>query len=110
FHYDPSLISIAEIETMAKEAGASITAQYGHLLIESSKVWQPRHARLLEIGINKVPGVLNAAVSGTGFVQLEYERTSTSEDTILNELDRLGIRAKKNVEGAQEPHKTEEEH
>lgn len=113
FHYEPSLISIAEIETLAKEAGASITEQYGHLVVESSAVWQPRHARMLETSISKMPGVLNASVSGTGFVQLEYDKKLTSRDAIMAALAKLGIRLESKERVSHETvldHSTEEHH
>ena len=86
FHYDPSCISIAEIEKLAKKAGAEITQLYGHLLVQVSGVRQPRHARILEADINGVEGVLNASVSGTGFIQLEYDKSKTSTKKIKNAI------------------------
>jgi Cd2+/Zn2+-exporting ATPase len=51
FHYDPSVISINKVEQLAKQAGADITEHYGHLLIETSGVRHPRHARIIEAQI-----------------------------------------------------------
>src|ERR1044072_1400205 len=48
FHYDPSEISISKVEQLPRKAGAEITEHYGHLLIETSGVRHPRHARLIE--------------------------------------------------------------
>ena len=92
FHYDPSFISINEIEELAKESGAEITQLYGHLLIQVSGVRQPRHARILEANINDLPGVINASVSGTGFIQLEYEKSKTSEEEIKNAITCFGLK------------------
>ncbi len=92
FHYDPSSISIDEIEELAKESGAEITQLYGHLLIQVSGVRQPRHARILEADINDLPGVINASVSGTGFIQLEYEKSKTSEEEIENAITGFGLK------------------
>jgi len=91
FHYDPSCISIAEIEKLAKKAGAEITQLYGHLLVQVSGVRQPRHARILEADINGVEGVLNASVSGTGFIQLEYDKSKTSTKKIKNAITGFGL-------------------
>src|SRR5690349_10517813 len=46
FHYDPATISINEVEQLANQAGAEITEQYGHLLIEVSGIRHTRHARI----------------------------------------------------------------
>jgi len=91
FHYDPSSISIAEIENLAKESGAEITQLYGHLLIQVSGVRQPRHARILEADINGVEGVSNASVSGTGFIQLEFNKSKTSAKKIKNAITGFGL-------------------
>jgi len=91
FHYDPSSISIDEIEELAKESGAEITQLYGHLLIQVSGIRQPRHARIVEADINEVPGVINVSVSGTGFIQLEYEKSKTSEEEIKNAITGFGL-------------------
>ena len=46
FHYDPDNISLARIQQFAREAGAAITEQYGHLLIEVDSIrrrWPGHH-------------------------------------------------------------------
>ena len=91
-HYDASSTSIDEIEQLAKESGAEITELYGHLLIQVAGVRQPRHARILEADINDLPGVMNASVSGTGFIQLEYEKQKTSEEQINNAITCFGLK------------------
>lgn len=94
FHYEPSHITIAQIENLAKEAGAELTKHYGHLLAESERVWQPRHARLLESKIGKIKGVLSTSVSGTGFIQLEFDRHLTTEDEVIKTLVKQGLKLK----------------
>lgn len=97
FHYNPDEINISEIEMRAKEAGAGITQQYGHLLIEVSGVRQTRHARILETDMKDFKGVLNVSVSGTGFIQLEYEKSKISKKDLINSISKLGLNIK-NVE------------
>src|SRR5690606_22025687 len=62
-HYDPDIISIKQVENLAKKAGAGITEQYGHFLIEVSGVRHPRHARILESILKDIPGILTASVA-----------------------------------------------
>lgn len=95
FHYDPSVISIAEIETKAKEAGAEITEQYGHLLIEVSGVRHTRHARIIEAQIKSLKGIINVSVSGTGFIQLEYNKQNTSEEEVVEQIKKSGLKVKR---------------
>src|SRR4029079_16283654 len=74
FHYDPAEISISKVEQLAKKAGAEITEHYGHLLIDASGVPHPRHARLIEARLRRQKGVQNVSVSGTGFIQIEFNK------------------------------------
>ncbi|MEO6820439.1 MAG: heavy metal translocating P-type ATPase [Ginsengibacter sp.] len=91
FHYNPEEISISEVEKLAKGAGAGITAKYGHLLIEVEGIRQPTHARIIESDINKLKGVINTSVSGTGFIQLEYEKSQNSMSELINAISNLGL-------------------
>jgi len=97
FHYDPQVISVNRVEQLAKEAGASIAAHYGHLLIETSGVRQPRHARVVEETLSSKKGIQSVAVSGTGFVQVEYDRQITTEERVLQMVKEAGLSIK-NVE------------
>ena len=86
FHYDPSLISINKVEQLAKQAGADITEHYGHLLIETSGVRHPRHARIVEADLKKQKGVQSVSVAGTGFIHLEFNKETTSEENIIVQI------------------------
>lgn len=92
FHYNPSEVSLSEVEQLAKQAGAEITEHFGHLLIETSGVRQPRHARIIEEGLRKQTGVQNVSVSGTGFIQIEFDKGKTSEEFILLQIKKEGLR------------------
>ena len=91
FHYNPEEISISEVEKLAKEAGAGITEQYGHLLIEVTGIRYQQHARNLEDDIKNLKGVLNASVAGTGFIQLEYKKSENSKSELINSISNLGL-------------------
>jgi Cd2+/Zn2+-exporting ATPase len=91
FHYDPSVISVNDVEVIAKKAGAEITEHFGHLLIEVTGIRQPRHARIIEAQLKRLEGVLNVSVSGTGFIQLEYNKKKTGEEKIVSRLEHSGL-------------------
>lgn len=91
FHYDPSVISINKVEQLAKHAGAEITEHYGHLLIETSGVRHPRHARLIEAQLRRQKGVQNVSVAGTGFIQLEFNKDAASEESIVEQIKKEGL-------------------
>ena len=92
FHYDPYFISISDVEQLAKNAGAEITRRYGHLLIETSGVRQPRHARIIQAGIRKEEGIQAVSVSGTGFIQLEFDKEATSSERIIEQIKKAGLK------------------
>jgi Cd2+/Zn2+-exporting ATPase len=94
FHYDPSLVSPGRVEQLAKEEGAEITEHYGHLLIETSGVREPRHAKIIEAELKRHNGMQNVSVSGTGFIRLEYRKRDTSEQNILQQIRNSGLRIK----------------
>src|SRR4029078_11681886 len=74
FHYDPSEVALSKVEQLAKKAGAEITEHYGHLLIETAGIRQPRHARIIETQLRRQKGIQNVSVSGTGFIQVEFNK------------------------------------
>ena len=95
FHYNPQVISISKIEQMARKAGADITGQYGHLLVEINGVQHPREARLIEAKPKSQKGIQNVSVGGTGYLQLEYNKSATSENKIVEQLKKAGLTIKK---------------
>jgi len=114
FHYDPDTISINEVEIIAKKAGAEITEHYGHLLIDVSGIRQPRHARIIEAQLKSLKGVVAVSVSGTGFIQLEYNKENTSEETITGQIEKSGLTINKvddfHAQAAVKETGTKEEH
>src|SRR6478672_9107974 len=64
FHYDPSEVSLNRVEQLAKEAGAQVTEHYGHLLVETTGIRQPRHARIIEGQLRRQKGMQSVSVSG----------------------------------------------
>ena len=91
FHYDPELISIDRIQTLAKLTSASIGDKYGHRLIEVKGIRHIKHARKIEESLNLLPGILQSAVSATGMVGLEYEIAKIDEKKILEFLRKVGL-------------------
>src|SRR5699024_105043 len=92
FHYNPSEISISKVEDLAKKAGAGITEHYGHLLIDTSGIRHPRHARIIETGLSEKKGIINVSVSGTGFIQLEFNKEKTSKETIILQIKKSALK------------------
>lgn len=91
FHYNPEEISMARIETLARQTGASLTEKVGHRLIAVDGIRHARHARHLEQALRQADGVLQASVAPSGMVRLEFDRTSTNEAEINAVLRREGL-------------------
>lgn len=109
FHYDAGIITIDQVERLAKLAGANLTDQFGHLQLEVSGIRHVRHARSIEAGIRKMSGIMSAAVSATGLVQLEYSKLEISEPDIFEylakrELSIPELKSKYNLEMKNKPH------
>lgn len=97
FHYNPDIINIAQVEQLALKAGAFFTRQYGHILVAVVGIRHPRHASQLENHLQQLDGVLVAAVSGTGIIKVEYDKTLNSEENIKSEIVNKGLALKETV-------------
>ena len=91
FHYDPELISIDRIQSLAEQTGAEITQKFGHKLIEVDGIRHSRHARHIERDLQRIKGVLEASVSASGMVRLEFDTAQADEADILKVLRKEGL-------------------
>ncbi|WP_144606378.1 heavy metal translocating P-type ATPase [Algoriphagus algorifonticola] len=91
FHYNPELISINSIQQIAKRTGAEIGEKYGHKLIEVEGIRHVRHARKIEASLNRMDGILQAAVSASGMIGIEFETSKINEEKILTALRKEGL-------------------
>ncbi|MEP2773995.1 MAG: heavy metal translocating P-type ATPase [Fulvivirga sp.] len=91
FHYDPELISIDRIQSLAEQTGAEITRKFGHKLIEVDGIRHTRHARNIERGLRGIAGIMEASVSASGMVRVEYDTAKTDEAEILKALRKDGL-------------------
>ena len=91
FHYDPEEISIDRIQSLARQTGASLTEKFGHNLLEVEGIRHTRHARLIERNLRQQKGILEASVSGSGMVRVEYDTAESNEAKILDTLKKEGL-------------------
>ncbi len=99
FHYDPDKISIDRIQTIAERAGAEITKKYGHLLIMVSGIRHTRHARLIEKKLLELKGILEASVTTSGLIRLEFEKDKTNFDLITEKLEKENLEIEESSNG-----------
>lgn len=86
FHYDPEIISIDRIRRLAEQAGAEITEKFGHKLIEVDGIRHTRHARNIERDLRSLDGILEASVSASGMIRVEFDVAKVDEAEILKVL------------------------
>ncbi len=89
-HFDPDQLSIGEVRELAIRAGAELDQQFGHLLLNSQTMYA-RQASSFEARAKKIPGILDAAVSPTGLLKIEFDRKVTNEDSIRAALRKIGV-------------------
>lgn len=82
FHYDPDEISLDQVKFYAKSAGAAISEQYGHLLVDTEGLRDMNQATIIENSLKKIPGILDVSVGGTGTIRVEFD---------TNQIDKKGL-------------------
>lgn len=94
FHFDPDEISLEQIQAYAREAGAAITKQYGHLMVEVEKIREMIEAGVVEGQLKKVPALVDVSVSATGNIRIEYDQTLIDKEGVLKEIRQQGLKVK----------------
>ena len=104
FHFDPDQISLEQIQAYAREAGAAITKQYGHLMVEVEKIREMIEAGVVEGQLKKVPGLVDVSVSATGNIRIEYDQTVIDKEGVLKEVRQQGLKVKEVKAGVGNDH------
>ncbi len=90
-HYDPNLISLAQVEGAVREEGISIERQFGHELLEIEGIDCADCAQTLEKGVARLDGVLWVAVNfAAARMRVEYEANRVTRADIVARIRQLG--------------------
>lgn len=90
-HYDPNVLSLAQVERVARAAGAEIHDHYGHALLELHAIGPEDAATRIEAALRAVPGVIGASANiPAQRVRVEFERARTSVAQLEETLRGLG--------------------
>jgi Cd2+/Zn2+-exporting ATPase len=90
-HYNTETLTLAQVERLARAAGAEVTERYGHAVLPIRVVGAEDAAVRIEKSLLGIDGVLNASVSlPAQRARVEFERERTSVDAIRAELARTG--------------------
>lgn len=91
FHYNPELISMNRVRSIAWQTGASITEKTGHKLIGVEGIRHPRHARSIERNLRDLNGMIEVSVSASGMVRAEFDTSQIDEAAIIKALQKEGL-------------------
>ncbi len=91
FHFDPSLTTSERVETAARQVGADLSRKFGHQLLEVGGIRHTRQARHIEEKLSQTHGILEASVSASGMIRIEYDATQINESHIQELLTHEGL-------------------
>jgi Cd2+/Zn2+-exporting ATPase len=90
-HYDADSVTLAQVERLARSAGAELTERYGHAVLPIRAIDAEDAARRMEQSLRGIDGVLAASVSlPAQRARVEFDRTRTTVDALRAELGRMG--------------------
>jgi len=93
-HYDPDLISLGDIERLARQAGAEITRRYRHEAIPMQTMPAADAAVSMTRALEKSPGMLHANVNyAAGVAYVAYDSEKLSRQQVLETLHKFGYHA-----------------
>ncbi|MDY7229868.1 heavy metal translocating P-type ATPase [Hyalangium rubrum] len=90
-HYDPGLVTLAQVERLAITAGATVSRQFGHILLALRAVDSEDAAPRIERALSSLAGVLAVEVNlAAQFARIEFNRNQTSRESLEAALRELG--------------------
>ena len=90
-HYDPARLSLAEVQRLVTQAGAAITARFGHAVLPMRVVDGEDAGRRIEGAVRALPGVIAAVVNiAAQLLRVEFDRELTSLEAVRTALDAMG--------------------
>ena len=93
-HYDPDIIGLAEVERLARSAGAEVTGRYGHVVLPLRAIDGEDAGRRIERGLLRLDGVLSASVNlAAQQARVEFDSERTSAERVLATLADMGYGA-----------------
>ena len=90
-HYDSEKLPLIRIRELVEAAGSRISDRWGHFLIEFEGINHARKARTVETKLLGLSGVIEAQVSPTGQVHVDFDKNKIKEVDILDALRDLNI-------------------
>lgn len=108
-HFDPDIISLAQVQNLARITGAEITQKFRHVIFNLTGIRHQRHARLLSENFSQIRGVMAATVAASGTARLEYDSETINEQELKQEIVKHGLSfAQENIKADKEADKDHE--
>ncbi|MFQ6059220.1 MAG: heavy metal translocating P-type ATPase [Anaerolineae bacterium] len=90
-HYDPNLISLAQVKEAAREEGIAIARQFRHETLSLSGMDCADCAQTLEKGVGRLDGVLWVSVNfAAAKMRVEYNAERVDREAIVRRIRELG--------------------
>jgi Zn2+/Cd2+-exporting ATPase len=90
-HYDPNILSLADVKRLARRAGADIINRYHHEIITIEGMDCSDCALVIEHSLGRLDGVLNVAVNYPAQkMRLEYDVHKTDRKSVEKRVRSLG--------------------
>lgn len=102
-HYDPAQTTVARLRELVRSVGAELTDKYGHYVARTSAPLHARSARLFSDRLRSMDGVLEAEVSASGAIRVEYERAVVSQADLERMIGNFGGAISRHTDGPREP-------
>jgi Cd2+/Zn2+-exporting ATPase len=90
-HYNPDLVTLAEVRRTAEQAGADVTNRYKHALMTLEGMDCPDCALVIEHSVGRLDGVLTCTVNYTaGRMRVEYDTQKIRRRAVVGRVRDLG--------------------
>lgn len=112
-HYDPAVLTLAQVIDQAKLAGFEITENYGHAVVPFRLLGGEDAARRVEADLSSLDGVLSVSANLPAQVlRVEFDRRIVPLETVTQRIWQLGLAPKASKPGseAQSAEHVDEEH
>ncbi len=88
-HYDPEVLTLAQITAVAQSAGATVSDRFAHAVLPFREVGAEDEGARIEAELRDIRGVTAASVNFAGQVaRVEYDRTITNVAAIERHLEK----------------------